>query len=317
MAAPTTTAAIYLWDLSSTSNPSASAPVTSTVNPWTDLQPGLDPPLSIPSGYDWNSFVISGTTYTLPTGPAAQNAQTTSSVSSGHKQVLPTLASAQSSVKHNSTSTAVSSNTTTGSLSCNKASATFTVDFDDLPSFSTGPDDTDIPPIFSPYHELFWQGHFGYVPPPTDPFPPHSPPQLAVYRAGSPIASASGGLDLQLNGEIGAGPRANRNAYWIDVHSAWLGCANGGPSDCIITVHGYIDGGSSSRVTQNINLPPCPGLKNCSLALVNFDGGFRGLTGLQILATADAKAVDYYIDDLHLGWSNNSCAAQLLRSSSE
>ena len=204
----------------------------------------------------------------------------------------------------------------------------FVIDFDDLPHFSTGsePNDTDTPPIFNPYRKLYFEEHFGYVPPPTDPFPPHSPPQLAVYREEDPNVTVAldntgetGSPDagLLLIGEIGAGPRAYDSAYWIDAYSAWLGCANSGPDDCIITVQGYIYGDNTSLVTQDFTQPPCPGLKNCSLALVEFGDGFRALTGLQIIATVDSNPVDWYMDDLALGWSNNTCAAQLERSSSE
>lgn len=202
------------------------------------------------------------------------------------------------------------------------------IDFDDLPHFSTGSvsNDMDTPPIFNPYRKLYFEEHFGYVPLPTDPFPPHSPPQLAVYReedlnvtvalenkgeTGSPDAG------LLLIGEIGAGPRAYDSAYWIDAYSTWLGCANSGPDDCFITVQGYVYGDNTSLVTQDFSQPPCPGLKNCSLALVEFGDGFRALTGLQIIATVDSNPVDWYMDDLVLGWSNNTCAAQMERSSSK
>ena len=231
-----------------------------------------------------------------------------------------------SSASSNSSASHGPASTTTGSpCSGIYVSPRFTVDFDDLPHFSTGsaPGDTDTPPIFNPYRKLYFEEHFGYVPPPTDPFPPHSPPQLAVYRAkglninvssndtGSPDAG------LELIGEIGAGPRAYDSSYWIDAYSAWVGCANSGPDDCTITVKGYAYGVSTSIVAQAFTQPPCPGLTGCSLALVEFADGFRGLTGLQIIATVGNNPVDWYVDDVALGWSNNTCAAQLERSSSK
>ena len=195
----------------------------------------------------------------------------------------------------------------------------FVVDFDDLPHFSTGsdPSDTDGPPIFNPYRKLYWEEHFAYVPPPTDPFPPHSPPQLAVYQEASLTISPSPDTGLELVGEIGAGSRASDSAYWIDAYSAWLGCANSGPDYCHIEVRGYAYGMTESIVAQSFTQPPCPGLKNCSLALVEFPSGFSRLSGLQIIATVADKPVTWYMDDLSLGWSNNTCAAQLERSSSE
>ena len=219
------------------------------------------------------------------------------------------------------TSTSFGTATTTATSACDGSlvSPRFVVDFDDLPHFSTGsdPSDTDTPPIFNPYRKLYWEEHFGYVPPPTDPFPPHSPPQLAVYQEADLTINSSPDAGLELVGEIGAGSRAADSAYWIDAYSAWLGCANSGPGDCHIEVRGYAYGNNESIISQSFRQPPCPGLKNCSLALVEFAGGFRGLSGLQIIATVADEPVTWYMDDLSLGWSNNTCAAQLERSSSE
>ena len=120
-----------------------------------------------------------------------------------------------------------------------------------------------------------------------------------------------------MTGEIGAGPRASDSAYWIDAYSAYLGCNNPGPGDCDIMVKGYQIFSAFSYITQGFTLPPCLKLENCSLALLEFADGFRNLTGLQIIATVGTTPVDWYMDNLSLGWSNNTCAAQLERSSQE
>ena len=303
--APTTTAAIYPWDLKPTPILSTGFTATPSRNPWTNLQPGLNPPPSVPSGFQW-----------IPIATSAHTVHVESVLSSRHTPVTNHSTSTVTSHRYSNVSRTFSS-AMASETSCGDVSAQFAVDFDDLPFFSTGPDDVDIPPIFNPYRKLYWEGHFGYVPPPTDPFPPHSPPQLAIYRARETDLSESSDAGLELHGEVGAGPRAEYNAYWIDAYSAWLGCANGGPHSCVITINGYKNGGEMATVTQSLIKSPCPGLKNCSLTLTNFDSGFRGLSGLQILAAVDGTNVDYYMDDLLLGWSNNSCAAQSLRSSSE
>ncbi|KAK0517443.1 hypothetical protein JMJ35_000598 [Cladonia borealis] len=232
-----------------------------------------------------------------------------------------TVSSSLLSVSSSVTSTSLGTATTSATSACDGAvvSPRFVIDFDDLPSFSTGsdPNDTDAPPIFNPYRKLYWEEHFGYVPPPTDPFPPHSPPQLAVYQEAGLNINSSPDAGLELVGEIGAGPRAADSAYWIDAYSAWLGCANSGPGNCKIEATGYAYGSNESIISQSFTQPPCPGLKNCSLALVEFAGGFSGLSGLQIIATVAGEPVTWYMDDLSLGWSNNTCAAHLERSSSE
>jgi len=356
-AASKTTVAIYPWDLNPTPSVSAKISASSIVNPWTNLQPGLNPPPSVPSGFQWiptafsakiltSSIVnpwtnlqpglnpppsvpsgfqwiptatspFSSAAQTPATHPAVQTEHSRSVTSSEHTVVTTPPYRTRPSQNYTDISSTGSPAAPIETSSCGDTSAMFTVNFDDLPFFSTVSDDADVPPIFNPYRKLYWEGHFGYVPPPTDPFPPHSPPQLAVYRANNVDVDGSSDAGLELTGEVGAGPRADNNAYWIDAYSAWLGCANSGPDDCNITINGYANAGSVAAVTQTITQPPCLGLKDCSLALVAFNAGFRGLDGLQIVASVDSKAVDYYMDDLQLGWSNNSCAAQQLRSSSE
>ncbi|KAL8893228.1 MAG: hypothetical protein Q9192_005472 [Flavoplaca navasiana] len=199
---------------------------------------------------------------------------------------------------------------------CGADTGRFTIDFDDLPQFSPDASSTDVPPIFNPYRKLYFNGGFGYVPPPDDPFAPISPPQLAVYNYYSdPSSSQSVNAGLQLRGELGAGRRVLDNAYWIDAYSAWVGCANGGPTDCRIELIG-LDAFDTAIATQRLLQPSCPGLVNCTLAQITFSEDFRNLAGLQILAYVDETPVTFYMDDLSLGWSNNTCEAQIERSSS-
>ncbi|KAM0800859.1 hypothetical protein BDR22DRAFT_237313 [Usnea florida] len=278
------------------STPSVVAPVTATALQSEPVSPSI-------------SSTMSALVQTVSTPPTALNRTTYP------YDQLPTLS--PTSVSSLSAAQLTSSAATTTASLCGDASADFVIDFDDLPAFSAGPGDTDIPPIFNPYHKLFFQEYFGYVPPPSDPFPPISPPQLAVYRANDSGATASPGAGLELTGEIGSGPRASNSAYWIDAYSAYLGCTNSGPNDCSITVKGYQNSSAFSYITQGFTQSPCPEMKNCSLALVELADGFRNLTGLQIIATVGGTPVDWYMDNLSLGWSNNTCAAQLERSSQE
>ena len=120
---------------------------------------------------------------------------------------------------------------------------------------------------------------------------------------------------LELIGEFGAGPRAHDSAYWIDAFSVYLGCNNAGPSECVISINGY-DAARSTRVaSQTVNQPACPGLTNCKLAKVSLNEEFRNLTGIQIIAAVDRRPVTWYMDELELGWSNNTCEASIERNS--
>lgn len=180
-----------------------------------------------------------------------------------------------------------------------------------------GSNNTDTPPIFNPYRKLFFNTGYGYVPPPSDPYAPISPPQLAVWNVyNDTVIQHSIDAGLELRGEIGAGPRVQESAYWIDAYSVWIGCADGGPTECRLDFIGF-DQFDTEIATQTLLQPPCPGLVNCKLVEVEFSSQFRDLAGLQILAYINKTPIAFYMDDLSLGWSNNTCAAQLQRSSAQ
>lgn len=201
--------------------------------------------------------------------------------------------------------------------------ATDTPQFDDLPTFSTTNNDTaDYPPIFNPYRHLFFSGGYAYAPPPTDPFQPTSPPHLAVFTAnmtGQPLfPTTSPDVGTDILGEFGAGPRARDSAYWIDAHGASMGCDNRGPEDCIVTFSGfaYLKATDEEvlRVAATARIPPCPELRDCPLHPVLLSDNFTGLSGLRIVARVGDKPVIWFMDDVQLAWSVNTCAAGLERS---
>ena len=131
-----------------------------------------------------------------------------------------------------------------------------------------------------------------------------------MYRTDENVnVNGSPDAGLELFGEFGAGPRATQSAYWIDAFSVYLGCKNPGPSDCVISLNGYVAGRSTRTAFQTVTQPPCPGLVNCKLALVEFNADFRDLSGVQIIAAVDRRPVTWYMDELELGWSNNTCEA--------
>jgi len=168
----------------------------------------------------------------------------------------------------------------------------------------------------------------GYVhaPPPGEPFPPHSGSQLAVFlgNASSGTNSSSGSpsalsprIGYMQPGEIGDGPYDGYNPYWFNAYGAWLGCDNNGPDACVFNVTGYTwDAVAQQEVpayNTEYNLPGCPGFQNCQLQHVSFPPSFVNLTGIQIQASVDGQQRMFFMDDLALGWSNNTCAAGLQR----
>ncbi|KAL8692032.1 MAG: hypothetical protein Q9218_002864 [Villophora microphyllina] len=250
---------------------------------------------------------------TEPTALFSNTAQTTSEASATFPIVEATTE--PTALFPNAThSTSAASATATP---CGGDTGRFTINFDDLPHFSAGPNNTDIPPIFNPYRKLFFNAGYGYVPPPSDPYAPISPPQLAVWnKYNDSVIQQSIDAGLELKGEIGAGPRIQDSAYWIDAYSVWIGCANSGPTQCQVDFIGF-DAFNAGIAQQTMMQPPCPGLVNCKLMHVDFFPQFRDLAGLQIRAYVNKTPVTFYMDDLSLGWSNNTCAAQTERSSAE
>jgi hypothetical protein len=121
-------------------------------------------------------------------------------------------------------------------------------------------------------------------------------------------------------GEISDGPRESISAFWFDAYSAWFGCDNRGPSPCTLAFSAYTwSSGQQEEVLtfqQNATVPACNRAKDCRLTKVEFPSAFRGLTGIQVQAFVDKEPRMFFVDDLAMRWSNNSCAAGMLRQSS-
>jgi hypothetical protein len=121
-----------------------------------------------------------------------------------------------------------------------------------------------------------------------------------------------------LPGEIGAGPRASVNAYWFDAYSAFFGCDDDGPTDCVMQISGYQYDASTDKevlaAQENATIPTCPGFKNCHLTPVSFSDQFRNLSGIQFEAFINGTGPKIFMmDSLAMGWVNNTCSAGILR----
>lgn len=118
-------------------------------------------------------------------------------------------------------------------------------------------------------------------------------------------------------GDITDGPYDGLRAFWFDAHGAWLGCNNAGPDPCVFNVTGSTwdpkRGDDVETYNTRIELPPCPNFKDCKLQHVDFPDNFRGLSGIQIEAFVKNKPVMFFMDDLALGWYDNSCEAGMQR----
>jgi len=99
-----------------------------------------------------------------------------------------------------------------------------------------------------------------------------------------------------------------------------MGCDNRGPEDCIVTFTGFAYIKSTdvevTQVSASAAIPPCPEMRDCPLQAVLLGDRFTGLSGLRIVARVGDKPVIWFMDDVQLAWSNNTCAAGLERARS-
>lgn len=209
------------------------------------------------------------------------------------------------------------------------------MDFDDLPTFQPGRsvkrnhrrqsndtsfDGSDItrqPPLgLRPYHHLTFSNGFVYGPQLVEPFAPVSQPNVAAFLAdGTGVRTGSRPSDT---GEIGDSPaQDNVSAFWFDAFNAFLGCDNAGPGNCTMEVTGLrwdpVVEDEVPAFVQSYSLPPCPTNRNCALTPVTFPGTARGLSGLEIRAARNGVPRMFFMDDMHMAWSNTTCDAGMLR----
>lgn len=80
-----------------------------------------------------------------------------------------------------------------------------------------------------------------------------------------------------------------------------------------MSVNGYKLSSSIRTAFLDVTVPPCGAARGCQLTYVELGEDFRNLVGVQILASVDRELTDFYLDDVSLAWSNNTCAAQQQR----
>ncbi|KAK2808372.1 hypothetical protein FQN50_004757 [Emmonsiellopsis sp. PD_5] len=244
----------------------------------------------------------------------------TASAPSSHRSrpgLLDPIATSSTSITTTSITTGTISSRSSTPTKCGE-SGEFTMNFDDLPGYSTKNNDTaPLPPIFNPHRHFFFSNGWSYGPPPTQPYRPVSKPHLGIYEPSSdPKDKGSPYAGLQAGGSFGAGPRAHKNAFWFDAYSAYFGC-DSPKKICKVTVSAakYSAAIKKEKLAKTLtfDVPPCPARKNCDLHAVNFGNSFRGISSIQFSAMVDEKPVKFFIGDIKMNWYNNTCAAGLER----
>ncbi|TGO56644.1 hypothetical protein BCON_0075g00340 [Botryotinia convoluta] len=201
----------------------------------------------------------------------------------------------------------------------------FVLTFDDIPPLSvSNASDTDVQPepLFNPYHQFLFSDGFTVVPPPKRlPFLPSSKPLLLEFIPNFEANSSNrktgpNAADHGFSGQIGSGDEGLTGCFNFNLYGASLGCDSMGPT-CDFTFMGYkydVASQRTSQVTQQvINVPACPKLSSCVLTTVDLDSSFRDLTYFFMNVTVAGKPKLWWMDDLRLGWSDNSCSMGLCR----
>jgi hypothetical protein len=176
-------------------------------------------------------------------------------------------------------------------------------------------------PVFSPYHQFVFSNGFTVVPPPKAPYLPSSKPLLTEFipnfninvtdpQAG-PNTKESG-----YSGDIGNGDHGLTGCFGFNFYGAVLGCDSLGP-DCVFTFTGFRydrDTTETSPVAQHVySIPACSALQECILSSVTFTNEFTNLDFIRINVTVASQPKIWWMDDLQLGWYNNSCSVGMCR----
>ncbi|KAF2435996.1 hypothetical protein EJ08DRAFT_579244, partial [Tothia fuscella] len=199
-------------------------------------------------------------------------------------------------------------------------SGNFTLNWDDEPLFVPSDNNTVLwPPVLNPYHHFFFANGYAYAKPTAQPFSPASSPNLAIFLPNLTDTSPRNDGCAHI-GEIGAGPRGSDSIWWFDAFSAEMACDNSSGEPCTMIISGYkynAEAGVELKAyEQTAKLPPCnSGLFDCKLNHIGLEAGFRGLSGIQFEAFVGSQERRIFMmDNLNMGWANNSCDAGLLRS---
>ena len=176
-------------------------------------------------------------------------------------------------------------------------------------------------PVFNPYHQFDFSEGFTVVPPPTDPFLPSSIPMMLEFIPSFIIGGDRRGpntAEESFSGQISDGDQGLTGCFAFNIYCAAFGC-NSTVQPCDFTFTGVqydvATGVVTAITSQVISIPACPVLANCSLKSIVLDDTFVDLNAVQIKASAAGASLGWWMDDLELGWFNNSCSTGFCRQS--
>ncbi|KAK0113968.1 hypothetical protein ONS96_014816 [Cadophora gregata f. sp. sojae] len=197
----------------------------------------------------------------------------------------------------------------------------FVLNFDDIPPLSISNNSTfgQPQPIFSPYHHFDFSQGFRVGPPPVDPYLPESKPLLAEFiPTADTVTQTRTDAYASTSGYMGNADHGLTTCFSFNFYGASFGCDSSGP-DCDFTFTGYrYDPASKSTepvVSQQLAISACPDLKSleCILTPVNLNPAFENLDSVRIDLTVQGVPNIWWMDDVRLGWFNNTCEKGMCR----
>lgn len=180
-------------------------------------------------------------------------------------------------------------------------------------------------PLFNPYHQFDWSDGFAAVPPPTDPYLPSSGPLLLEFVPllnvnGTNDQAAPNTKEFGYSGEFADGDGGLTGCFAFNFYGASLGCDSKGP-DCKFSVTGLRREGATNELTQVasqiVDIAACPPLRDCKLSPVTLNDSFRNLTAVRMNVSVANQPKIWWMDDVRLGWFDNSCEKGLCRQTSK
>lgn len=108
------------------------------------------------------------------------------------------------------------------------------------------------------------------------------------------------------------------SCFGFNFYGASFGCDSQGP-DCDFTFTGHKYDAATQSIEsvayQQLAISACPTYKslNCVLTPMTLDSTFKNLDSVTINATVQGVPKMWWMDDLRLGWSDNTCEKGLCR----
>ncbi|KAH8890492.1 hypothetical protein GQ53DRAFT_747519, partial [Thozetella sp. PMI_491] len=161
-------------------------------------------------------------------------------------------------------------------------------------------------PVPEPYRRFSFSSGFKVEPPPTSRFHPSSGKLMLLHNSSNSDPA-----------QIGVGPLDANPCFRFDFVGASLGC-NSTDLACVFNITALRRDGTGA-VAQNskiLEVPACTKKTGCTLEPRAIDPteGFSNLVGVNITLTVGGHQQAWWVDDIKIAWSDNSCSAGSCRS---